>query len=440
MFLIYTPHTTNRIRYIFQYVFEEKFGLAYTLTNDAEAFLKSNISQKIVYAKEPLTEGVFIAAHTLLFDEGISEIELQQGTSNNIKTIFALDKTAALNFDVFAAMFYLLSRYEEYLGKPLIQDDNYNYKNSILYVLNTLDTPVVEQWLELLKDVFTEKFPSIKFKKHSARVGLSFDVDVAYAYKAKGFARTIGSLLKKILFLKFGEANNQLQTILNRRQDMYDTYDYVFDVIKNKKPVYFFNMGERAAFDKNPSWKNKKFRQLIQYITSKSVVGLHPSYASNANEYLVTEEKNKLESISGKSITISRQHYLKLKFPDTYNNLIANNIWGDYTMGYYYTYGFRAGTCNSFLFFDLKKNETTTLRLYPYAYMDGTLNDILKMSIEKAKATVSRLIDVTYKYDGIFISLWHNSTLYNRNEWKGWREVFEHTVKEVDNKHFENLF
>jgi hypothetical protein len=72
--------------------------------------------------------------------------------------------------------------------------------------------------------------------------------------------------------------------------------------------------------------------------------------------------------------------------------------------------------------------------------MDGTLNDILKMTIDEAKSVVSKLIDVTHKYNGVFIPLWHNSTLYDRNEWKGWREVFEHTVEEIERKNFENLF
>jgi len=62
------------------------------------------------------------------------------------------------------------------------------------------------------------------------------------------------------------------------------------------------------------------------------------------------------------------------------------------------------------------------------------------MTIDEAKSIISKLIDVVYKCDGVFIPLWHNSTLYNRNEWKGWREIFEHTVQEIEKKNFENLF
>jgi hypothetical protein len=440
MILIYIPHITARIKYTFQYILEERFGLQYSIMDNKKDFLANDNAIKIVYGKENINIGLFFYAHDLLIETDIKETELHEGNVDNIKTLFSSNGNSALNFDVFAAVFFLLSRYEEYLDKPTIQHGNYDFHNSILYKLKTLDTPIIEQWLELLKNILHEKFPSLQFKQHKPTAGLSIDVDVAYAYRGRSLIRTAGGLVKKAFSFNFSEAANQLLTILKWRKDMYDTYDYVFNLIQKRKPVYFFNMGSFDEFDKNPSWKNKAFQHLIKYVSTKATVGIHPSYASNANKKLVGIEKNKLGKITGAEITVSRQHYLNLKWPETYNNLINNNIKEDYTIGYYYTYGFRAGTCNSFLFFDLKKNESTSLRLFPYAYMDGTLNDILKMTIGQAKMIVSKLIDETYKYNGVFIPLWHNSTLYDRNEWKGWREVFEHTVQEIEKKNFENLF
>jgi hypothetical protein len=125
--------------------------------------------------------------------------------------------------------------------------------------------------------------------------------------------------------------------------------------------------------------------------------------------------------------------------PVTYINLINNNIHEDFTIGYSAMYGFRAGTCNSFLFFNLEDNTATNLRLYPFAYMDVTLNNYLNLDINASKKIISKLIDDTIKYKGIFIPLWHNSTLCDYGEWKGWRKVFEHTLQEIDNKRLKNL-
>ena len=82
---------------------------------------------------------------------------------------------------------------------------------------------------------------------------------------------------------------------------------------------------------------------------------------------MIAEEKSWLEEITGETISASRQHYLKLKLPVTYQQLIKNGIEEDYTIGYHDAYGFRAGTCKPFLFFDVEKNETTKLRLFPFA-------------------------------------------------------------------------
>lgn len=440
MLLIYTPHITNRIHYIMHYVFEERFGLAYKLTSNMDEYVNETSPFKIAYSPEYIQEGMYFFACSLLFESDIKQVELHTGNYNGVSTLLQHDKKSVLQFDVFAATFYLLSRYEEHLGKPTDKHGNYDHRNSILNLLNLLDTPIIEQWMEILKDELLKNFPSLQFKTHVAKFVLSFDVDVAYAYKYKGFIRTTGGLIQKISLLRFKEAFRQLQTVFNRQQDTFDTYNYIFNSIQDNKPVFFFDMGDHGKFDKNPSYQNKYFRALIRNISTKAIIGVHPSYASNTKKELVGKEINKLETITGKAITKSRQHYLKLKLPDTYSTLISNNIQEDFTPGYSGMYGYRAGTCNSFLFFNLAQNQPTNLRLYPFAYMDVTLNNYLNLSIEDSKKIISKLIRDIVTYKGIFIPLWHNSTLCDCNEWKGWRSVFEHTLQEIDKNRLENLF
>jgi hypothetical protein len=423
-----------------QYVFEERSGIDYLITDDVEAYKSSPASLKIAYANQPCDDGLYFYAESLLFEKDIKRIELHEKYINDIAILFAHNKASALPFDVFAAVFYLISRYEEYLDDPRDKHGNYNFANSISHKLNVLDTPLVELWVEMLEEVITKKYPSVEFKKHKAKFGLSFDIDVAYAYKNRNAFILAGGFIKKVLSLHFTDAKDQLLTLSKKKEDVYDTYHYIFSSIKNTKPIFFFDMGRYGRFDKNPSYKNKQFRQLIQSISEKALTGIHPSYASNTNKKLLTAEKNKLELITGKIATASRQHYLKLKLPSTYNLLINNNITEDFTMGYSGYYGFRAGTCNSFLFFDLVNDHQTSLRLYPFIYMEVTLNNYLKLTIDEAKKIISKLVQTVKKYNGVFIPLWHNSTLCNCNEWKGWRQVFEHTVQEIMNNNLENIF
>jgi len=43
---------------------------------------------------------------------------------------------------------------------------------------------------------------------------------------------------------------------------------------------------------------------------------------------------------------------------------------------------------------------------------------------------VVRLIRMTKDVGGLFISIWHNTSLTDENEWEGWRRLFEYTLAE----------
>lgn len=419
-----------------QYVFDEQLGVPYKIINDEQEFLKDSSATKIVYSKNNIGNCLHFFSADLLFEKDIKELTITVDKINDTIVLFRHDKKDALGFDVFAAVFYLLSRYEEYLNKPTDKFGNFDFGNSILYQQHCLHTPIVEQWINMLKEVLMKNFPLLQFKKTQPQFALSFDIDVAYEYNNRSVARTVGGIAKKILQLNFSALKSQLLTLAHLKTDAFDTYNYIFSKIKTNKAIFFFNMGKYGRYDKNPSYKNKKFKQLILKIAEKNNVGLHPSYASNSNYNLIAIEKKQLEEIIKIKITSSRQHYLKLKLPETYEQLIQNQIEQDYTLGYHDIYGFRAGTCNSFLFFNLEKNETTNLRLLPFAIMEGTLDDVMKLDVNASKKIISDLIGEVCRSNGLFIPLWHNSTLNTKNRW----EIFEYMLTEIERRKMKNLF
>jgi hypothetical protein len=122
-----------------------------------------------------------------------------------------------------------------------------------------------------------------------------------------------------------------------------------------------------------------------------------------------------------------------MTFPETYLALIESGISEEYTMGNVSIPGFRAGICNPFYFFDLKANLCTSLKIFPLSVMDGTLRQYMKLSPEQAIEEYRVLINEVKKVNGIFISLWHNDSLSDKFEWKGWRRVFNEMVKFASN-------
>ena len=61
--------------------------------------------------------------------------------------------------------------------------------------------------------------------------------------------------------------------------------------------------------------------------------------------------------------------------------------------------------------------------------MDGTLYDYKNLDPESAKEVILNMINITRKVGGLFVSIWHNTSLINNDEMKGWRDVFEFMIK-----------
>jgi hypothetical protein len=109
--------------------------------------------------------------------------------------------------------------------------------------------------------------------------------------------------------------------------------------------------------------------------------------------------------------------------------LKATGIEHDYSLSYAQTTGFRAGTSRPFYWFDLKKNQESNLLVHPFPAMDTTLRKYMRLSPDEAKNELDKLVSRIQAVGGDFISLWHNETLTNVGEWRGWRDVFEHCLK-----------
>jgi hypothetical protein len=124
----------------------------------------------------------------------------------------------------------------------------------------------------------------------------------------------------------------------------------------------------------------------------------------------------------------SRQHFLKLRFPETYRRLLDVGIREDWSMGYADETGFRASIATPFPWFDLERNEETPLIIHPFQAMDVTLNQYLKLSPEAALERLKSLINRTKSVGGTFTTLWHNDNLAEMDNWKGWRMVYENLL------------
>lgn len=428
--LIYTQRITPRLEYIFKHIFTEMLGLSYTLVTDEEAFAKSEIP-KISYAYNPVADELFFQAKNLLFETGINEQNISVIDWENTKAFFSTGKKSALPFDPFAASFFLLSRYEECLPHRRDHYDRFEAKESIAYQNGFLKKPVVNIWVKKIKDLIKDRFPSLQFKESAYQYLSTIDIDNAYAYKRKGLLRTAGAIGNDIFSFNIPQLKERIKVLAGMLQDPYDTYDYQFElqVKYNFRPLYFFLLADYDVNDKNVPYHNRKFQSLIKSIADRADVGIHPSFNSNKLTEKIELEIDRLSDIVHREITKSRQHFLILHFPKTYRNLIDLDITDEYSMGYAQETGFRAGICTPFYFYDLDLETATKLKVHPFTVMDATLKYYMKFEPDAAIEHVKEMVHQVKAVDGTFISLWHNETLSEKDQWQGWRKVYEETIK-----------
>ena len=411
MLLIYTHKSTNRLRHTFDLIFKYVLGIDFEITTDEEQF-KSFSGTKISYTKSQISDELFFQSSELLFETGLKPIN-------------------ELPSDPFSASFFLASRYEEYIS--FVTDDygRFSAIKSLAYKKNILQKPMVNIWAKEIQKRISEKFPNFAFPEKKYSYIPTIDIDNAYAYLGKNLGRTLGGYARAIAKSDRDDFSRRKNVLAGKEKDPYDTYDFQFKLHKkyNLKPIYFFLLGDWAEKDKNLPHTNSKMQSLIKNISESAEIGIHPSFASNTIPSKIALEKDRLREISGKHVTKSRQHFLMLKFPETYRNLIGAGITDDYTMGFADELGFRAGICVPYKWYDLEKEEETNLTIHPFSVMDGTLNNYMQLSPEQAVEKVKPVVQEIKNVNGGFISIWHNETLSGWREWKGWKEVYEKVIQ-----------
>ena len=94
-------------------------------------------------------------------------------------------------FDIFAASFYLAARYEEYLPHKKDHFNRFDADQSLAFKEDFLHQPVINIWVNKLVEGLQEVYSEFKIPERSYKFITTIDVDNAYAYKEKGFVRTI---------------------------------------------------------------------------------------------------------------------------------------------------------------------------------------------------------------------------------------------------------
>lgn len=423
MIVVFVEEVTERLVYVFDFIFTDR-NIAYRITNDP-VYYEVLEGFKFNYSNKNFETGLQITPSEVLFSEEIVDYQID-------KQLFYLEHCLSFNgiIDPIASIFYILTRYEEYLIEKRDLHERFIASESLQFKYNWLEQCICDRWCEDLISFMEKEYQkAIPYNEIPLKFVPTFDIDNVRAYQWKEGLRSWVGYIKDRWKKNDISIQTRNEVIQGKLKDPYDTFDEIL-ALKNDKiePIVFWLIGDFAKYDRNVSSLDLRHISLIQDIASNIQVGLHPSYKSNFSTFYLEKEVVRIQEILEQKITISRQHYLKLNLPFTYRNLQQFTISEDYSMGYASHVGFRAGTARPFLFFDLPKNSISTIRVHSFCYMDATFLDYLKFSLTESKLKVEELYQEVLTYGGEFIPLWHNESISDFGRWEGWKELYEYTI------------
>lgn len=408
--------------------------IEYELTSDLEQYQNYN-GNKFAYTNTDKSFEPHILSNSLLFEISVNLVLPEPSKFHNgFPVFFETSASSFISYDVFATAFYFATRYEEYLQPQLDKHQRYQAEQSLFYKHNLLQKPFLNNLINDFEKTLFEKFGIKSKHKKKFNAVSTIDIDNAYAYAHKGFKRNVGGALKDALQFNFKQLVTRVKSNVNDKYDPYNTFELIHSLHKRYKTSlnYFVLIGDYSHYDKNPHFENPYFIKLLKDLSTKYNMGLHPSYVCYNHLEKIEVEKKRLENIIEKKVTTARCHFLRVKLPETYRAFINCGITDDYTMIYASQSGFRTGLCTPHQWFDLERNESTTLTIHPSVLMEGTLRDYNKLDGHTASNVIDNIITEIKQANGEFVSVWHNDSFTKENN--EWVTIYEKMLKTSNNQ------
>lgn len=407
---VFAKKNTSRLRYVLDFCFKDK-GMDYTLITDPLKW-KGSEGFCINYSDDEMVANKKIVPTEILFETG-----WEKSYAITFNKEWELNGVA----DTLGIIFHLLTRYKEYSNSEWDTHGRFLSKNHELASDRRYRVPVADK---LVKEIWEELNLDYSIIQNRFELVPSFDIDVAWAYKHRKPWRQLGAMARG---KKIGE---RIKVLLGKERDPFDTYTEIHLISAAvKRVICFALLGDRGKYDKNIHHTNFALGSTIRGLNAQGGMGIHPSYNSYGNVECIIKERKRLEEIVGHEVVKSRQHFLKLRIPETYETLLKAGITREYSMGFFDDLGFRAGTSFPFYFYNLNSEKKENLLIFPFVYMDGTLRQYMKLSPEDSLPLIEESMNHVKEVGGVYMPIWHNSSINDLGEWKGWKLVLDKTVE-----------
>jgi hypothetical protein len=341
-------------------------------------------------------------------------------------------KTLIMHADILAASFFMLSRYEEAKSEAKDQYGRYPFSASVCSHFNLINYPIVDFYVYVFK-YWIEALTGESIRvPHKFRFFCTHDVD--FMFHSHPFGKWLGTFLRDLLKLDFSYIKEDFVDLFRNYKDdpYFHDLKYLVDIAKkNGNRDIFYLMASRQSFSREGySLNDKRVRHVIDYLKKQDVeIGLHASYASFAKPALYAKEKEDLEKALGYPVTTIRQHYLRVRAPQSWHIMESAGLETDESYAFSEHEGFRCGTCFDYKVFDLEQDRELDLIERPLIVMDVSLKTYRKLTLAEAQESILRLAGYCRFVQGNFTLLWHNTSV--SRDWHEWGQRLPEIIHEL---------
>lgn len=401
------PNQLPAINHAAKVFFEDVCGLSLIIVSD---FNVDNSLITLGYCADNTSNYPNIKPCSFLeIDNELTSIEMVD--VDGILFPFACSSDSLMPFDPIALTWFLMLMPHEQMRKC---DFDHHHRpisqNTWLVKKNLHHLPLIDIAANVFFSALKLQFPEMKFPTRTPFFEPTFDIDIAFAHKAKSIA--IHGLGTLALALKgdVGEIKNRINVWRNTEIDPYDVFDELLDALEeqNLKAVFFAMTANRSKHDRNNHYRSIEYRKLLKRLSEKHTVGIHPGYIAAENSQKFALEKKRLEDILEKDVTHVRQHFLRQFIPEMWQTYIENGLSHDYSIGYATHDGYKVGTCMPYQAYDVALEKVLPITIHPFALMDTALWRYQKSTSEQMLEATRQIKIHQKKYLSPISAVWHN--------------------------------
>jgi hypothetical protein len=313
--------------------------------------------------------------------------------------------------DHLSTIFYMINSLQEYEDTDTDEIGRFKYSNSYQNKFGNVGQNLVGQYSQNVIDPLQQK---------KSRIFLSHDIDSIN-----------GAVVQDSFFLlKKGNPLPVFRLVLNAALQRPDWLN--MDKIMKIEDEYslkstFFWLVNKGRLNKREvnsdySINNSRIRATLISIEAKGWEnGLHKSISPDSYK----EELSKLAL----PVIANRNHYLKFRLPDLYNDIEASGLQFDASLGFAEAIGFRNSFGLPFHPFNLKERKPYSFVEVPLTVMDGTLKQYRGVPLGETASQIISFLEKN-KSGSVISLLWHN-TYFTDHKFGGYVKVYKQILEYI---------